>query len=61
MFHDIGHWVSLFESRSEQTMTDLVLPAITMNGASYKSKYAPAMSSLGDDKSLRHSIKNSPW
>lgn len=55
--HDIGHWVSLFESRSEHTMTDLVLPAISMTGASYKSKYAPPVAGLADDKTLRHWVE----
>ncbi len=55
--HDIGHWISLFESRSGQTPTDMVLPAFTTTGTSFVSEYASPIPGLGDDSSLRHWIE----
>ena len=57
IYHDINHWLTLFETRSGVTPTDVVLPAMTAAATSYSSRYSPPSPRLREDNSLKSWIE----
>jgi hypothetical protein len=52
IYHDVEHWVNLFETRSGRPPTDIVLPAFVESGASYVSEFWTVAARQGNQNTL---------